>query len=333
MRPSNLRAAAVATVLVAAALAAMELRGGAAQTNRQPPPDESPAGQGEGIRLGEPVVEKWRIGYVITAQGDVAGATAYATAPMDWPEQSVRIVDEDVSPSVKAIRYRTIGDGARQMMISIPRLRAGETATAIVTFEVSKRPIEAPETTEHLRIPQRPGADLKPYLSPSPAIESNDRQIQSLAATIAPVDGPAWEQVGGIFDWVREHIVYKFDETQRGALAALRAEQGDCEELTALFIALCRVRGIPARSVWVPGHCYPEFYLEDDSGKGYWFPCQAAGAARDFGRMNEPRPILQKGDNFKLPGERRPQHYVHEKFEARSAAAPPRVEFVREKAP
>ena len=83
-------------------------------------------------------------------------------------------------------------------------------------------------------------------------------------------------------------------------MAALKDKTGDCEELTSLFIALCRASDIPARTVWVPGHCYPEFYLEDDEGKGHWFPCQAAGS-RAFGGIPEQKPILQKGDNFSVP--------------------------------
>ena len=38
----------------------------------------------------------------------------------------------------------------------------------------------------------------------------------------------------------------------------------------------------PARTVRVPGHVYPEFYLLDEDGKGRWFPCQVSGT-RDFG--------------------------------------------------
>jgi hypothetical protein len=66
--------------------------------------------------------------------------------------------------------------------------------------------------------------------------------------------------------------------------------------MTSLFVALCRANGIPARTVRVPGHCYPEFYLLERNGKGHWFPCQAAGT-RAFGAMPDPRPVLQKGDN------------------------------------
>ena len=68
---------------------------------------------------------------------------------------------------------------------------------------------------------------------------------------------------------------------------------------------------MPARTVWVPGHCYPEFYLEDAEGKGHWFPCQAAGV-RSFGGIDEKRPILQKGDNFTVPKRREKQRYVSE---------------------
>jgi hypothetical protein len=93
-------------------------------------------------------------------------------------------------------------------------------------------------------------------------------------------------------------VQYK-DEPLKGALAALRDGTGDCDELSSLFIALCRANDIPARTVRVPGHCYPEFYLLDAQGKGRWYPCQAAGT-RAFGGMPDPRPILQKGDN--VPG-------------------------------
>jgi hypothetical protein len=61
----------------------------------------------------------------------------------------------------------------------------------------------------------------------------------------------------------------------------------------------------------VPDHCYPEFYLVEADGEGHWFPCQAAGT-RAFGSMPELRPILQKGDNFKVPEDSKPRRYVSE---------------------
>ena len=121
----------------------------------------------------------------------------------------------------------------------------------------------------------------------------------------------------------------------KGALAGLKDGTGDCEELTSLFIALCRAADIPARTVWVQGHCYPEFYLEDEKGDGHWFPCQAAGS-REFGGIVETRPILQKGDNFKPhPGQKKHQRYLAEYLTGTPVgnAGKPTIRAVRELLP
>ena len=100
--------------------------------------------------------------------------------------------------------------------------------------------------------------------------------------------------------------------------------------MTSLFVAICRNAKIPSRMVWIPGHCYPEFYLEDGQGEGHWFPCQAAGT-RQFGEMDEYRPVLQKGDRFKVPEKRTPVRYVSEFFKCdRKGKSNPRPQFVRE---
>ena len=130
---------------------------------------------------------------------------------------------------------------------------------------------------------------------------------------------------------MRANVKYEFAEQIKPAIAALKDGIGDCEELSSLVIAICRASKIPARAVWVPGHTYPEFYLVDDHGNGHWFPCQAAGADRQFGSMIEDRPILQKGDNFTVPGERAPQRYVKQTLSAKDAAAPPEVKFIMER--
>ena len=139
-----------------------------------------------------------------------------------------------------------------------------------------------------------------------------------------------WHKVEMIYDWVRSHIKYRFDEELKGALQALKSGEGDCEELTSLFIAICRNHGIPTRSVWIPGHCYPEFYLEDVDGNGFWYPCQVAGS-RSFGALVEYRPVLQKGDNFRLPGSSKSQRYVAETFRAARYTKPPMIQFVRKR--
>jgi hypothetical protein len=285
-----------------------------------------------GVVLGDPIVSRWRIGVVVKATGNTTGVLATTPVPTDWPEQKVRILSEEVSPGAK-VTYRTLdGGGVKQMLVSIPRLAAGDEASAIVTFEVTKLDMNEPSATDSYRIPKKLSRDLAKYLLPSPYIESNDAKIRSLGPQIIAGKDTAWLQTEAIFDWVRENVKYEFAEAIKPAVAALKDGVGDCEELSSLFIALCRVNKIPARAVWVPGHTYPEFYLEDESGKGHWFPCQAAGAAHDFGEMHEDRPILQKGDNFRVPEERTPQRYVKQFLKAANAASNPEVRFVLEKA-
>ena len=64
------------------------------------------------------------------------------------------------------------------------------------------------------------------------------------------------------------------------ALEVLRTKVGDCNEHTALFVALARSIGIPARInvglVYVHGafyyHAWPEVYLDEGGGRGLWLP-------------------------------------------------------------
>ncbi len=283
----------------------------------------------ETVRLENPRTQRWQIGLSVEAPGACSGIVATLPVPMNWPEQQVEILSQDLSGQVRSVKFRTLEPGGvQQMEVVIPQLAAGDTATALVTFEVIKSDIVAPGETDGWKRPARKTPELTPYLGVSPSIETTHVEIKRLAGEIglqAPTD---WAKVKAIYDWVRANVRYEFDEELQGALTALRAGHGDCEELTSLFIALCRANGIPARSVWIPGHCYPEFYLQTTASQGRWFPCQAAGAEA-FGEMREARPILQKGDSFRVPGQAGSKRYVAEVFRAQNAAASPRVQWIR----
>jgi hypothetical protein len=285
-----------------------------------------------GPRLGEQTTAKWRFGVVVRAAGGpVTGVLATMPVPMDWPEQQVKLLAEEKSPNVGRVSYRTLDGGVKQMLVNIPRLAAGEEASATVTFEVTRSRILEPADFGIYRVPTKTSRDIARFLLSSPYIESTDPKIKSLAAELTTGKQVAWDQAAAVFDWVRANVKYEFAEQIKPAVVALKDGRGDCEELSSLVIALCRASKIPARAVWVPGHCYPEFYLTDEAGKGYWFPCQAAGAERQLGSMTEDRPILQKGDNFKVPEERGPQRYVKQFLSAKDAAAPPEVKFILER--
>lgn len=282
----------------------------------------------KGPQLGEELVQQYRVGVEISARGGpCTGLVATIPVPIEWPEQRVRIINEEKSQFAGNVRYRELDGGVKQMLVTVPRLPAGAEAKVLVTIEVTRHAILAPDDTSIFSIPEKLPREIRKYLGPSPYIESNNSRIRSLAREIVEdVDG-GWQQVEAIYDWVRDNVEYT-NGPLKGALQALRDGNGDCEELSSLFIALCRANKIPARTVWVPGHCYPEFYLVDDEGKGHWIPCQAAGS-RAFGGIPEHRPILQKGDNFRVPERPRDrQRYVAEFLTGKGGQ--PQVRFIRE---
>jgi len=289
------------------------------------------AARGHAPALGDVRTQRYRVGVVLTASGGACrGVYATMPVPTEWPEQQVRIVAEDVSPGVTRVSYRTLAGGVKQMVVEIPEVPAGARVQAIVTFELDRAAILAPQDTADLRVPADPGRDLRETLGPSPAIETRHPRIVKFAKEAAG-DHEGWSRVEAIYDAVRDRVEYRNGDL-KGAARALADGWGDCEELTCLFIAACRSQGIPARTVWVEGHCYPEFFLEDSAGTGRWYPCQAAGA-RAFGSMPDQLPILQKGDAFRDPD--RPGkslRYVSEFLRGTPVpgAGPPQVEWIRE---
>lgn len=231
---------------------------------------------------------------------------------MDWPEQTIEVVGNQMPDNV-AWQFRDLPAGAKQLMMRMNSLGPNNTLELVVQVKVLKSFINAPTDTSIFRIPKSSAKELKWYLGSSPYIDVDLSEIKRTAKKIEDSKPEnTWRQVEMIYDWVRDTIEYRNGDV-RQIKEALKDKQGDCEEMTGIFVALCRASDIPARCVWIPEHCYPEFYLEDQDGVGYWFPCQAAGE-RQFGQMHDYRPILQKGDRFKVPEEVAMQRYVSHFF-------------------
>ncbi|HBJ38117.1 MAG TPA: transglutaminase [Planctomycetaceae bacterium] len=301
--------------------------------NSNLPNDEAAATTDAAWRLSydSPQKQTWRIGLRLDTNG-VACNNILATfpIPMSWPEQAVRVVGQEIDDRVDRWSVRDLPGGARQVVLTMPRVLAGATPEVMLELEVIRSRIVGPESTSDLMIPVSPDSKLKIFLGTSPYIDSTDSRIRNAARDIAE-QGHAdpWSHVEAIYDWVREKVKYVEGDI-KSASQALRDGEGDCEELTSLFIAVCRASKIPARMVWIPDHCYPEFYLEDAKESGTWFPCQAAGT-RQFGSMDEYRPVLQKGDRFKVPEKRQTVRYVAEFFQCVPVGKrQPRPVFVRE---
>jgi hypothetical protein len=298
----------------------------------------------------EPRPQKWEFGIAVRA---VAGACTSIIGtfpvPADWPEQSVKLVSEDVTPNVRH-SFRA-ADGLKQAVFQVGHVPAGGEAQCYLTFEIVKRPQKPPLDTAALVIPKDPPRDVKKYLNSSPLIESTSAKVRGLAKELTAEKETAWEQVQAIVDGVRERVKYEKEAKNKfvGALGALRDGQADREDLTATFVAVCRAAKIPARMVWAMDYCYAEFYLEEMPGdeppasdenakekksskqklapKGAWYPC-VVHQPIELGLCDDERPILEKGDNFKPPEEKSVQRFVKE-FLSVKGAVKPGVEFRR----
>ena len=301
------------------------------QANAQDQTDEKPEEAGD-TRLSyeTPQVQNWRIGLVLKTPVTCTDVFATFPVPMNWPEQKVTVTGRTIDPQVTAWDTRELGGGVKQVMLKMARVPAGSTVEMTFNIAIERSRIIGPTQTDGLVIPAKVGRDLRLFLSSSPYIDSSNARIKAAWRGLAAQEVPnAWARVEQIYDFVRDKVKY-VEGDLKNASQSLREGRGDCEEMTSLFVALCRNAKIPARMVWIPEHCYPEFYLEDASGSGHWFPCQAAGT-RQFGRMDEYRPVLQKGDRFKVPEKRTTTRYVSEFFKCdKKGNSNPDPNFIRE---
>ncbi len=282
----------------------------------------------KGATLGESKTTQYQAGMTITAGpgGPCRGLTGTLPVPTEWPEQTVKIMKEDITPGAQ-VTYRTIEGAVQQMVVSVPFLPAGEEARVVVTYEIKRSALLAPEKPTLFVIPDKLSTEERLLLAPSIGIECRSTKIRSLAKDISKDKANAWEKAEALYDYAKNNVEFK-QSPFKGAMEALKDKDGDVEDIASLFIALCRAINIPARTVWVPGSCYAEFMLSDDEGKHHWIPCVMTGE-RSFGLIKEQWPILQKGDNFRVPESPKTMYrFVPEQLTGKGGK--PIVKFVRE---
>jgi len=123
-------------------------------------------------------------------------------------------------------------------------------------------------------------ADLDQYLRPEPFIESDAPEIKAAAEKMVAGQTGNRARAERLVREVNMLIEKKPTVSLPSALEVLRTKVGDCNEHTALFVALARSIGIPARInvglVYVRGafyyHAWPEVYLDEGNGQGLWLP-------------------------------------------------------------
>ena len=120
------------------------------------------------------------------------------------------------------------------------RVREARDGSAIVEIKRRAEPTEPKPLDDATR---------KPFLSPTPTLQSDDPKISKLAAKIVGDEKQSKAKAERINGWVHERLKKTYRANATTALEVLANGAGDCSEHTLLFVALCRAAGVPAREV------------------------------------------------------------------------------------
>ena len=159
------------------------------------------------IAIGRARRARWQAGLRSPGQRPMRGPGRLRPGPIDWPEQKVTIVHEDVSPLAK-ITYET-SKTVKLMVVSVPSLPAGQEVQAVVTYEVKRCPILPPKNTSIYGWPiprSLPSPCGRGW--PQPADRNEAPKIIAACPPIGVDKEQAWDMVPRDLRFVHEQIDY-----------------------------------------------------------------------------------------------------------------------------
>jgi hypothetical protein len=206
-------------------------------------------------------------------------------------ESSIEIKEESSSSIldyVKAELYFVPQQNERQKVSKLITSPTGEQTENSILFtwknpEIQELDFElnAELTVQHYlpmirkKIPfpiQNLDNNLLNYTQPTKLIDSQEQSIVLLSSSLASGREDLYDVVFSISDWVLENINYSLttatEKVTQKASWTLDKKYGVCDEITTLFIALCRTLGIPAR--YVGGLAYTNYNELNDFGPHAW---------------------------------------------------------------
>ena len=292
----------------------------------KPPPRSRYAVPDPALELADPRTYRLKVIIRVEAnEGAVKNVVAMGPIPMDWPEQRVRLISQKLSPLAKCSETILKGQAAI-LKLQVPQIAKGGSAFVERLYEITRYRTKFSIPGEQLKLSKATPAELKEQVAgDAPGVETKSPKMIELTQALrkSSEDAGAWETIKSFWSWTRDNVKFENGDF-RGALFAIENRCGDCEEMSALFVGMCRLSSIPARTVWVEGHDYPEFYLLDQQGKGHWIPAQVVGPPW-FGEITEYRPIFQKGDRFYDPLQKEYVRYVPHTVKAADGQAAPKL--------
>lgn len=165
------------------------------------------------------------------------------SVPLDLIAQTAVIPDHPIStPDGKRLLTLEL---AGIDLANFPTLHAGRQRLDGNRLHIAR---ERVDRLQPLSLPVRDHR-LRPFLEPTPFIQSDHPRIRALAKEIVREENDASSAALRIKDWVYREIAKEPTVSIPSALEVLDTRKGDCNEHTVLFNALARAVGLPARTV------------------------------------------------------------------------------------
>ncbi|NLP37828.1 MAG: transglutaminase domain-containing protein [Firmicutes bacterium] len=206
--------------------------------------------EGNLIERGSAVYRDLRIKITLKNSGEQEAKNIRLEVPLlaEIDSSYQRIIEENFSHKPVEIKKESLN---RIAFIEIDSLLPGKSEVITIDYRVQVNPVRV-KFAALLGQANLKGQNLgQVYLQPGAKIESDHPQIVTKAAEITAGKKNDLDKIKAIYDFVVDHIQYDLNAPVRnkGALAALQSGTGVCEEYAALFTALARAAGIPARQV------------------------------------------------------------------------------------
>jgi transglutaminase-like putative cysteine protease/tetratricopeptide (TPR) repeat protein len=160
--------------------------------------------------------------------------------------RGVQITDQSrVSNLVLRVKAKAPGpiDHIRDDIKTAEQVVEQKSTTELLVTVAARRP--GAEKTIELPVKD---AELAQFLKPTAEFPSDKKEVIDRAREIAGSDRDAWSVARKLGEWTHKNLQWKMVQ-RADAVQTLATREADCSEFSALFIAMARSLGLPARMV------------------------------------------------------------------------------------
>ena len=287
--------------------------------------DKPPEGQTGYL---EPRSFSLKVGIELEGLGGATTLAASTPVPVECPEQKIEEARLETHGCVAQVQQ--LAPFARQLLLRAPGIVQGQRIAAYAHYKLTlfkqHHGYRRDQFPAQQKVPREVG---KVYTGNSPGIHTRSGEVRQLMEQLTEELVHPWDKARAFASWIPRNIRAKRG-SYVGVPRCLEKRYGDCEDMSALMVALCRAADIPARLVWVPNHNWVEFYLEDNDGQGHWIPAHVS-AYSWWGWTGAHELVLQKGDRIYVPQQHK--HYRLQEDWMQWQGRRPRARYVAELAP